>query len=102
MADTLAMNTTEDGHMIAKPKVWMQFGLVFVVICVLIALSRVFREMDFALALFFKGLIVLSSIVLLWRMWRGDSSWVANGSLSLFPPRMRAWMLGETDDEKKS
>jgi hypothetical protein len=86
--------------MIARPKVWMQFGLVFVVICALIALSRVLRDVDFALALLIKGFFILSSIVLLWRMWRGDPSWVANGSLSVFPPRMRAWMLGETDDKK--
>ncbi len=88
--------------MIAKPKVWIQFGLVFVFICGLIALSKQFRDMDFALALFLKGCMVLSSIVLLWRVWRGDSPSATGGALSLFPPRARAWMLGETDGDKKS
>jgi hypothetical protein len=86
--------------MVAKPKVWIQFLLVLIVLCALIALSRRLPEMDFALALALKGLLIVASVMLLWRIWRRGGASTGNGWLSLLPRRAQRWVLGETDERE--
>lgn len=59
------------------------------------------RDVDFALALALKAFLIVSSLVLLWRMWRKrDTADLSSGQLALLPPRWRRWVLGESKREK--
>lgn len=79
--------------MVAKPKVWFQFALVLVAMYLVLALGQWLPRLDFAIALAMKGVLVVASVALLWRMSSGD------GGLTGVWPR---WMFAESrrDEEQ--
>lgn len=59
------------------------------------------KTLDTWLALIPIGLLLASSLVLVWRTWKHRATGrVFLGQLAALPPRWRRWVLGESDDER--
>lgn len=81
------------------PRGLADFLLVCCILGFLIALHSTF--IDSALGLLWLGLLIASSVVIVWRWWRypNDSRRHGTGQLAALPRSWRKWMLG--DDKER-
>lgn len=83
---------------------WRSFA-IFIVFCITlgIAIDSHSKALDSYIAISYALIIVAGFLYALWKRWSGPMTSQRTGlitEVSILPPRVRRWVLGEDDNEQ--